>query len=446
MASQTDSVAHAVAGAGTSLRRELNWVDCAALVAGGVIGSGIFLVPASIAGQLPHFSEVMLMWVVGGALTVFGALSMAELGAMFPGAGGIYIYLREIYGRPMAFMYGWGLLAMIHSGSVATLASGFSVYVGQLFGLSAPGQKATGVIAVAALTWLNSLGIRTGKLTTNTITVAKLGGLAAMIAMLLARGNPGELLAGPWLPSGLPPIAPMGIALVGVLWAYEAWHQVCFVAGEIRQPERDLPRGLLVGTLAIVAVYLLANTAYYSVMTTEQIRGSTAVAAAALAQTYGPGAVTFISVLLVISILGALHTCVICGPRVYYAMAQEGLFFKRFSWLHPKYRVPTIGLVVQGVWGAALTLTSNFQQLFTYVIFTAWIFYGLGVFGVILLRIRRPDLPRPFKVPGYPVTPALFALAAAGLTINTIVTDPRNALFGIAFVALGIPLYWFFRR
>ena len=160
-------------------------VDAGGALTGGVIGSGIFLVPASIAGQLPHFSEVMLMWVVGGALTVFGALSMAELGAMFPGAGGIYIYLREIYGRPMAFMYGWGLLAMIHSGSVATLASGFSVYVGQLFGLSAPGQKATGVIAVAALTWLNSLGIRTGKLTTNTITVAKLGGLAAMIGAFI---------------------------------------------------------------------------------------------------------------------------------------------------------------------------------------------------------------------------------------------------------------------
>lgn len=335
---------------------------------------------------------------------------------------------------------------MIHSGSVATLGSGFSVYMAKLFGLGAGGQKLAGVAAIAALTWLNCLGIRTGKLATNAITVAKLGGLAVMVVLLLYRGNPQALMEADWLPNGLPAVAPFGIALVGVLWAYEAWHQVCFVAGEIRKPERDLPRGLLVGTLAIVCVYLLCNFAYYSALDTQQIQGSTAVAAEALSRTYGAGAVTFVSMLLLVSILGALHTAVICGPRVYYAMAEEGIFFRRFGWLHPRYRVPTVGLVIQGVWGAGLTLMANFQQLFTYVIFTAWIFYGLCVAGVILLRIRRPDVPRPFKVPGYPFTPALFALAALGLTVNTMVTDPRNALIGISFILAGIPLYYFFRR
>lgn len=446
MSSTTSACTDRQGAAPPTLLRELNWVDCAALVAGGVIGSGIFLVPARIAGQLPDFRSVLLVWVVGGVLTVFGAVSMAELGAMFPNAGGIYIYLREIYGRPMAFVYGWGLLAMIHSGSVATLGAGFSVYVAQLLGLGAGGQKAAGVMAIAALTGLNCLGIRTGKWATNAITAAKLGGLAVMISMLLLRGSPGRLVASGWLPENLPPVSAFGMALVGVLWAYEAWHQVCFVAGEIRRPERDLPRGLFVGTLAIVGVYLLANVAYYSVLDTQQIQGSTAVAAAALSKSYGPAAVTFVSVLLLVSILGALHTAVICGPRVYYAMAREGLFFQKFGWLHPRYRVPTVGLVVQGLWGAGLTLLANFQQLFTYVIFTAWIFYGLCVAGVVLLRIRRADVARPFHVPGYPLTPAIFALAALGLTVNTILADPGNALFGISFILAGIPLYYFFRR
>lgn len=429
-----------------TLLRELNWVDTTALVAGCVIGSGIFLVPGSVAGQLTSFGEVMLVWLVGGVLTVFGALSLAELGAAYHGSGGLYIYLREAYGRPLAFLYGWGELAMIHSGSVATLAAGFSLYVAQLIPMGVVGQKAVGIACIAVLTFVNCIGVRSGKLVQNIFTIAKLGGLAAMIVLLLARGRPMEALSGELLPNGLPGIAPFGIALVAVLWAYEAWHQVSFAAGEIKDPSRDLPRGLAAGTIVVVFAYLLANLAYYSVLSPEAIRQSPAVAAAALTEAYGPAATTFISVLILVSIFGSTNGAVLCGPRVYYAMAAEGLFFRAFGRVHPQWRTPVFAIVVQGVWASALTLMGNFQQLFTYVIFTAWIFYGLCVAGVIVLRLRHPNMPRPFKVPGYPLTPALFSLAALGLTINTLVTDTRNALFGISFILAGIPLYYFFRR
>ena len=437
---------HAAATAQPALLRELNWVDTTAMVVGCVIGSGIFLVPGSVAGQLTSFGEVMLVWIVGGVLTVFGALSLAELGAAYPGSGGLYIYLRQAFGRPMGFLYGWGELSMIHSGSVATLAAGFSLYVAQLFPMGTVGQKAVGIACIALLTLVNCIGVRSGKIVQNIFTVAKVGGLAAMIVLLLSRGKPMETLSGELLPNGLPGIAPFGIALVAVLWAYEAWHQVSFAAGEIKDPPRDLPRGLAVGTLAIVAIYLLANLAYYSVLSPDAVRQSQAVAATALTVTYGPVATTFISVLILLSIFGALNGAILCGPRVYYAMATEGLFFKKFAEVHPQWRTPVFAIVVQGAWAAALTLMGNFQQLFTYVIFTAWIFYGLCAAAVIVLRLREPHLARPFKVPGYPVTPALFVLAAAGLTVNTIMTDPRNALFGISFILAGIPLYYFFRK
>ncbi|MGH9685223.1 MAG: APC family permease [Candidatus Acidiferrales bacterium] len=424
------------------LLRELGLRDAIAIVAGTVIGSGIFLVPNSVANQLPSFSGVLLVWLAGGLLSLFGALALGELGAAFPGAGGLYVYLREAYGRPTGFLYGWGLLTLIHSGSIATLAVGFRIYLAQIVPLTIAEQKAAGIACVLVLTAANCLGVRSGKGVQNVFTVAKLAGLALMIGLLFFRGHARMLTANFWPKSagGFHP-ASFGIALIAVLWAYEGWHVVSFTAGEFKHSQRDLPRGLFYGTLVVAVTYLLANFAYYCVLTPAQIQQTQRVAATAVNSVSGGAAAFLISVLILVSIVGAANGMILTGPRVYYAMAEEGLFFRAFGKVSARSRAPVFAIIVQGLWAACLTLLGTFQELFTYVIFTAWIFYGLAVAGVIVLRIRRPNLERPFRAPGYPWLPALFTIAAVGITLSAVVSSPRHALFGIALILTGLPVY-----
>jgi len=431
-----------------TLSRELGLADATAIVVGTIIGSGIFLVPGAVAGQLESFGTVMLVWLVGGLLSLAGALALGELGAAFPGAGGLYVYLRHAYGRPVGFLYGWGLLVAIHSGSIATLAVAFALYLSQLVPLSTAAQKGIGIGVIALLTAVNCLGIRAGKTVQNIFTVAKLGGLLLMTALLFARGRPGEMLSSNfWPESGAAPAwMGFGVALVAVLWAYEGWHVVSFAAGEIRQPLRNLPVSLALGTLTILACYLLANAAYYSVLTPAEVRASNTVAATAISRAFGPAATGFLSLLILVSIFGATNGMVLTGPRVYYAMARDGLFFSAFARLSPRHHTPLAAILVQGVWASVLVLAGNFQQLFTYVIFSAWIFYGATVAGVIVLRHKRPELERPFRTPAYPWLPAIFALAAAALTLNTIVADPGGSAIGLSVLLSGLPVYLLFRR
>jgi len=430
-----------------NLLRALGLFDSTCIVVGTIIGSGVFLVPSSIAGQLDSLWAVMLAWVVGGVLSLFGALSLAELGAAFPSAGGLYVYLAHAYGRLTGFLYGWGLITMIHSGSLATLAAAFSLYCGRLLDLGPAAQKSVGISCILFLTLVNCLGIRAGKWVQNLSTVAKLAGLLSMIGLLLWRGTAGKL----WSESlvgggGLPDAASFGLALIAVFWAYEGWHVVSFTAGEIREPARNLPLSLVIGTLIIAAVYLAANVAYYAVLDAGEIRSSAAVAATALAKAYGPSATLFISLLILVSIFGAMNGMTLTGPRVYYAMARDGLFFGFFQRLSRRYQTPVFSILLQGVWASLLTMLGTFQELFTYVIFTSWIFYGMTVAGVIVLRRRRPELHRPFVLPAYPWLPALFSLCAAGLTLNTILSDPGHALLGIAFILVGAPIGYLFLR
>ncbi|MGH9803932.1 MAG: APC family permease [Candidatus Acidiferrales bacterium] len=432
----------------SGLVRELGLADGVSLVVGSIIGSGIFLVPQAVAQQLSSFSAVLLVWVAGGALTLFGALSLAELGAAYPRAGGLYVYLSHAYGRPAGFLYGWGLLAMIHSGSIATLAVAFGLYLGRLLPLGAEGEKAAGLAAVLLLTGVNCFGLRAGKRVQNFFTAAKLGGLGLMTAVLLWRGRPVELFSERFWPAegARWEWLPFGVALVGVLWAYEGWHVVSFTAGEVREPARNLPRSLLYGALIIAGIYLLANAAYYSVLSGAEVAGSETVAASATTRAAGPAAGGLISLLILVSIFGAMNGMVLSGPRVYYAMARDGLFFSALGRLHPRWHAPVTALAVQGVWAAALAMVGTFRELFTYVVFTAWIFYGATVAGVIVLRRREPAVERPFRVPGYPWVSLLFTLAALGLTVSTMVAAPGNALRGIGLILLGVPLYWLFRR
>jgi APA family basic amino acid/polyamine antiporter len=428
------------------LRRELRLRDGVAIVAGTIIGSGIFLVPSSVVGQLGSLAAVLSLWIVGGVLTLFGALSLGELGAAFPGAGGIYIYLEKAYGRAVGFLYGWAALVAMESGSVATLAAAFGIYLAQFLPLSGAERKLASVGCVLVLTAVNCAGVKTGKLVQNLFTATKIGGLAAMIVVLLTHAQPHLLSENFW--PGRAPFAPSAFAtaMIAVLWAYQGWHSVCYVASEFRDPERDLPRSLLAGTLVVAAVYVLANLAYYAVLSPAEIAGADRVAAVALTRVKGPAAGSMVSLLIMISIFGATNGTALTAARAYYAMAGDGLFFKAVARVHPRFHTPAVALVLQGAWASVLVLAGTFQQLFTYVIFTGWIFYAIAVAGVLVLRRKQPELPRPYRVPGYPWVPLLFVIAAAGLTLNTIAADFVHAVIGIGVVLVGLPVYLLFRQ
>ena len=428
-----------------SLARVLGVRDGIAIVVGTVIGSGIFLVPGPIAQRLPTLTLVLLVWVTGGILSLFGSLSIGELAANYPGAGGLYIYLRHIYGKPLAFLYGWALLSLIQSGSIATLASGFALYSSKVVVLTTLQFKALPVITIMFFSLLNLVGIRVARAVQNIGTIAKLIGITLVFGLLVMRGHSGFLaLSFPSHPSSSQVVS-FGVALIAVLWAYEGWHVVSFTSGEFKSPARDLPRSLAWGTLIVTAVYLSLTIAYYSVLTPNEVSGSASAANSAIKAAWGQNALMLVSAVILTSILGSLNGMILTAPRVYYAMARDGIFLRAFGNISKRYRVPVLAITVQAVWSSALTLMGTFQQLFTYVVFTAWIFYGLTVAGVILLRRRAIAPLASFRTPGYPWIPVAFVLAAGGITLSTVLSDPLHAFYGIGLVMIGVPLYLAFQ-
>ena len=429
----------------TALLQELGLWDGVSVVVGTVIGSGIFLVPNSIAKQLPAFCEVAFVWIIGGLLTVFGALALGELGAAFPEAGGLYVYLREAYGKLVGFLYGWGLLTLIQSGSIATLGVAFRIYLAQIVKLTTSQGKVAGVFCILFLTTVNLFGVRTGKHVQNLFTLAKVGGLVFMTGLLLFFGHARHVAISFWPASSEKfHLASFGIALIAVLWAYEGWHVVSFTASEFKRPQHDLPRSLVFGTLIIGGIYFVANVGYYCVLTPGQIERTQRVAATAVTDAAGETSALFITGLIIVSIVGAMNGMILTGPRVYYAMAQEGLFFRSFASIQPGSHAPILAILIQGIWAACLTLLGTFQELFTYVIFTAWMFYSLAVAAVIVLRIRRPAIARPFRVPLYPWLIALFTFAGVVVTVSAVISSPLHALYGIGLILIGLPVYGMF--
>jgi basic amino acid/polyamine antiporter, APA family len=430
----------------TSLARVLGVRDGIAIVFGTVIGSGIFLVPGPIAQKLPALSLVLLVWIAGGILSLFGSLSIGELAANYPGAGGLYIYLRRIYGKPLAFLYGWALLSLIQSGSIATLASGFALYTSKILPLSPFEFKALPTVAILLFSVVNLVGIRVARAVQNIGAISKLIGITAVFGLLIVRGHTDHLTLSMPHPTSPSVLVDFGVALIAVLWAYEGWHVVSFTAGEFKSPARDLPRSLLWGTLMVTVVYLLMNVAYYAVLTPPEVGASASAASSAIKSAWGQGAMLLVSVVILTSILGSLNGMILTAPRVYYAMAKDGIFLEKFGEISKRFRVPVFAIAVQAIWSSALTMMGTFQQLFTYVVFTAWIFYGLTVAGVILLRRRSIAPLASFRTPGYPFVPIAFVLAAAGITLSTILADPLHAAYGVGLVLIGIPLYLLFQR
>lgn len=434
----------------SELRRDLTLFDTVNIVIGTIIGSGIFLVPAEIARAVHTPGWMLAVWVIGGILTLLGALSLAELGAAMPDAGGIYTFITRAFGRLPGFLCGWMLFTVATSGSIATLGAAFPIYLGGFVPLTPTTAKIAGVLAIVLLTWVNVIGVKNGARVGNVLTALKVGGLVIMVLVIFLLPGPSAepaALAPPPLPTGPVPLAAFGIALVAVLWAYEGWHDVSFAAGEIHEPQKNFPRGIIGGVSIVVGLYLLANLAYLKVLTPAEIAASDRVALVAMTRVTGEWGGKLLTAAILCSILGAMNALILAGPRAYYQMAKDGLFIERVSRVHPKWRTPVEALVFQGLWSAFLVLIiGGFSQLFTYVIFGGWIFYALAVLSVMVLRKKEPDLVRPFRVPGYPLVPILFALTAFAIVVNTLVETPRESLFGLAFIGLGIPIYWVQRK
>ncbi|MBI4623513.1 MAG: amino acid permease [Verrucomicrobia bacterium] len=413
------------------------------IVAGTVMGSAIFLVPSTVANALPHPVLIAAVWIFAGVLTWFGALAFAELGAMYPASGGQYVYLRESWGKLTAFLFGWAFLLVIRSGGTATLAVGFAIYAGHFFPLTPAGVRITAVGVILILMLVNCRGVRLGAAVQNVMTIAKVLGIAILIGSALFSPQPSALQ---WSAPAAFSWSDFGVATIACLWAYQGWFVGGMVAGEIRRPERNLPLALSLGVGGIIVIYLSANLAYLHILSVPEVAGAERVAALMASRTLGEVGASVVSLVILVSIFGALNGGILGGSRVYFAMARDGLFFKKIGEVHPKYETPAFAILVQGVWASLLAVSGSYEKLFSYVIFSSWIFYGLAVAGVIVLRRRHPDFPRPYKMWGYPITPILFVVTSALFVANTLVTKPVPSLLGLLCVASGVPAYLFWRR
>lgn len=414
---------------------------------GIMIGSAIFIVPAQITSEMGSQGWALAVWLVAGLLSLFGALSFAELAAMFPRAGGQYVYLREAYGPLVSYLCGWTFFLSVQTGSISTVAVGFAQYLADLVAVSPWQQKAWASGIILVLTAINYRGVREGGTVQSVLTALKVGAMVVLVILgfALVDGSP---VRGTSLPvrSGFEFVSYFGVAMVAALWAYDGWNNVTFAAGEVRQAERNVPLALVLGTTAVIVVYLALNLVYYHVLPLHQIVRSTRVAADAAVQLFGRVGSRAVTVAILVSMLGSVNGMILAGARVYYAMAQDGLFFRGCGRIHPRFRTPHWALVLQAGWAIFLVALGSYEQLFTYVIFAAWIFYALTAFAVILLRRKRPDVERPYRVSAYPFVPIIFVLTAVGFITNTLLERPIEAGIGGLIVALGIPVYFIWGR
>ena len=407
----------------------------------------------------------LLVWVIGGVISLFGCVAFAELGSMFPESGGQYVYLREAYGDLVAFLYGWMLFSVANGGSIAALSVAAAAYTGQVFpivsqehivlhvlGITITRAHLFGLLLIAILTYVNVVGLRWGTLLQNLSTWTKFIAMAAFVFLGFAIGK------GDWshfrshgvgLTIGLHPtqlISVLGVALIAVFWAYDGWVYITWVAGEVKEPRRNVPLAMVLGVLVVGAIYMAMNMTYLYALPLSEIAQHETIAHAAAAALFSPRAAVWLSLMIALSCFSAAATCTLSGARVYLAMAQDGVFFKRMAVIHPKWRTPAFSLIGQGVWAALLTVSGRYDQLYTYVIYGMVLSYTLTVIGMFLLRWKRPDIPRPYRCTGYPWLPAIYVLVGAAWTLNTIITRPTEAFWGTAIVMVGYPGYLFWKR
>jgi APA family basic amino acid/polyamine antiporter len=415
-------------------------------VVGGIIGGGIFRTPAAVAERAGSVGLTLAVWITGGVVALAGAFCFGELGARRPRAGGGYVYLRETFGPLPAFLYGWTLLVVIATGAIAAVAVLFADYTLALLGLPKEWTLPVGVGSVVLLSGVNYLGVKPGAVTQNLFTVLKLLALALLVAVGLGWAAPVPTATPEPVAHGNPFVA-FGAALVPVLFTYGGWQQTNFIAEEIVEPERTLPRALVLGVVIVVAVYLSANLAYLRVLGLGGLAASTAPAAEVMERLLGPRGATVIAAGIAISSFGFLNLVILVTPRVFQAMAADGVFLPRLARLHPVYQTPTAAILLQAAWAILLILSGSFAQLVDYVTFGDWIFFGLTVAGLFVYRRRDRGAPATgYRTPGYPFTPVLFVLAAGYVVVSAIAANPRNASLGSLLIALGVPVYAYWAR
>jgi APA family basic amino acid/polyamine antiporter len=447
-----------------SLVRGLGPWDAALITIGSVLGSGVFITTGDIARTLPHAGLILLVWIVGGLLTLAGALTYSELGGMFPRAGGQYHFLKEAYGRFWGFLFGWAAFFVIMSGGIATLAVGFGEYLGSyipffstshiLFSVdmgfwiwNVNGGQLAGAICIIFLTAINYIGLREGTFVQNVVTIAKIGsiiGLGILGFFVEARVSAVESITAP-LPEGSL-LAAFGVGMIAAFWSYDGWYAVTNMAGEMRRPARDLPIGIIGGTLAITGFYALVNIVYMRALTVAEMGATGRIGETAAQALFGPIGGRLITAAVLVSIFGCISATILYAARIYLPMAEDGSFFPFAARIHPRYRTPSASLVIQGVWAVILTFSGSYEQLYTYVVFAVVLFHFATGLAVFLFRRTRPDAERPYRTWGYPWVPIVFVISSLLLVVNTLVEKPVQSLFGVLILALGVPAYIFWQR
>jgi len=456
----------------TQLIRGLGLTAAMMIVAGSMIGSGIFRKPATMAGQLMSPELLIIVWIAAGIITFIGALTNAEIAGMIDATGGQYAYFRKMYGDFIAFLYGWSIFAVIQTGSQAAIAYVFAEYLGyffkypqlpqsfQDFSIFMPfvgdihpfldfGTKAVAILCILFLTGVNYLGVVFGGIVQTIVTFIKIASIIILSLLLFTfgQGSYANVYSGFNIPAETITniISVIGLALAGAFWAYDGWNNVTFVAGEVKNPQRNIPLALLYGTLIVIAVYVLINIAFLYVLPIDEMSKSPLVAASAAERIFGVNGASIISIAVIISTFGALNGSILATARVQFAMARDRLFFSPLGKIHPKFGTPHVSLIIQGVWSCVLVLSGSFDTISDYVIFAAWLFYMLGAYGVFVLRKKMPEVNRPYKVWGYPYTPIIFIIFSFLFLVNSIISDTQDAAMGSILILSGLPIYLYWK-
>jgi basic amino acid/polyamine antiporter, APA family len=429
------------------LQRSLSKFDLTMIAIGSSIGSGIFLTPALVAHQLPSLPLIAAVWIVGGLMAMAGALTFAELGGMMPGAGGVYVYLSEAYGPLFGFLYGWAYFLVVNTGGVAALSLAFATYLGYFIPMDHTGLLLTAVGGILFLTVINVLGVKVGGIFADLFTVLKIGGILLLIGagLFLGHVTPGEgSTAVPFDGSIWNSLA---LAMVGVLWSYGGWQHASYAAGEAKDPRKTVPFAMVVGAVVVTVLYLAVNIGYAKAMSIPAMGASPRLAADAMESLVGPAGGKIIALAIFISTFGTAGIYTLTAPRIYFAMASDGLFFKKIASVHPRFGTPAAAIIAQTCVALLLIFFwGTFENLISYVTFTDWIFFTMAGASVFLFRKRRPDAERPYRTWGYPVTPAFFVLVSGWFVLNTVFTKPVEAAAGLIFLAAGVPAYLWWKR
>ena len=425
----------------TELRRAIGLPHATAMVAGTIIGASIFVQPSEITGQVPSVVGVFLVWLVAGVLTFFGALVCAEMASIFTQSGGVYVYLKEAYSPGVGFLWGWGMFWSIHSGIIAAIAVIFARYLGFFIPLGNRGIKAAAIAAIFGISVINYFGVKQGSMVQTLFTLGKVVAIVFIVIMGFSLGSriPDHYAAQSIADNGIS-LNHFFLALVAGLFAFGGWHMVTYSSEETVDPRKIIPRALMLGTIIVTLCYIALNAVYMYILPLDVVASSTRIAADTADALLGYGGGSVMSSLVIFSTFGALSGIVLCGPRVYYAMAKDGLLFRWLGEVHPRYLTPHRAIVIQAVWSAILVATGTYKELFTRVVYTEWIFFAFMAFGLFLLR-RRPNIIRQYKIWGYPVVPAVFIISSLAIAANQVISDPRESVIGLSIIFAGIPVY-----